>query len=53
MLDERFFSAANICIVGNINRDIKISPIPPASYLFADGETSVTWSTWCTETLGN
>ena len=41
MLDERFFSAANISIVGNINRDIKISPIPPGNYLFADGETSV------------
>ncbi|HXX24907.1 MAG TPA: carbohydrate kinase family protein [Terriglobia bacterium] len=42
MLDERSFSAANICVVGNINRDIRISPIAPGSYLFADGETSVT-----------
>ena len=49
MLDERFFSAANISIVGNINRDIKISPIPPGNYLFADGETSVTS---VTETVG-
>jgi 2-dehydro-3-deoxygluconokinase len=49
MLDERFFSTANICIVGNINRDIKISPVPPGSYLFADGETSVTS---VTETVG-
>jgi sugar/nucleoside kinase (ribokinase family) len=49
MLDERFFSATNICIVGNINRDIKLSPIPPGSYLFADGETSVTS---VTETVG-
>jgi 2-dehydro-3-deoxygluconokinase len=49
MLDERFFSSANISIVGNINRDIKISPIPPGNYLFADGETSVTS---VTETVG-
>jgi sugar/nucleoside kinase (ribokinase family) len=41
MLDERAFSAADICIVGNINRDIKISPIPAGEYLFADGETSL------------
>jgi sugar/nucleoside kinase (ribokinase family) len=49
MLDELFFSAANICIVGNINRDIKVSPIPPGNYLFADGETS---ATSVTETVG-
>ena len=49
MLDEQFFSAANISIVGNINRDIKISPISPGSYLLADGETSVAS---VTETVG-
>ena len=49
MLDEGFFSTANISIVGNINRDIKISPILPGSHLFADGETSVTS---VTETVG-
>jgi sugar/nucleoside kinase (ribokinase family) len=49
MLDERCFSAASICIAGNINRDIRISPIPPGSYLFADGETSVAS---VTETVG-
>jgi sugar/nucleoside kinase (ribokinase family) len=49
MLNERFFSAANICIVGNINRDIKTTPISPGSHLFADGETSVTM---ITETVG-
>ena len=49
MLDERLFSAANICIVGNVNRDIKISPIPAGNYLFADGETTVTS---VTETVG-
>jgi 2-dehydro-3-deoxygluconokinase len=49
MLDERSFSAANICIIGNINRDIKTTPIPPGGYLFADGETSVAS---ITETVG-
>ena len=49
MLDEGFIRTANISIVGNINRDIRISPIPPGSYLFADGETSVTS---VTETVG-
>ena len=49
MLDEASFSAANICIVGNINRDIKISQISPGSYLFTDGETSVAS---VTETVG-
>jgi sugar/nucleoside kinase (ribokinase family) len=49
MVDERFFSKANICITGNINRDIKISPIHAGSYLFADGETSVAC---VTETVG-
>jgi len=49
MLDERSFSAANICIVGNINRDIRTSPIIPGSHLFEDGETSVAS---VTETVG-
>jgi len=49
MLDGRSFSAANICIVGNINRDIRTNPIAPGSYLFTDGETSVTS---ITETVG-
>ena len=41
MLDEQAFRTADLCIVGNINRDVRISPIPPGDYLFADGETSV------------
>jgi sugar/nucleoside kinase (ribokinase family) len=49
MLDEGFFSTADISIVGNINRDIRISPLSPDSYLFADGETSVAS---ITETVG-
>jgi len=49
MLDEGFFSKANISIVGNINRDIKISPLSPGNHLFTDGETSVAS---VTETVG-
>ncbi|MGD0127066.1 MAG: carbohydrate kinase family protein [Terriglobia bacterium] len=49
MLDEQSFCTADICIVGNINRDIRTSQIPPGDYLFADGETSVAA---ITETVG-
>jgi len=49
MLDEGFFRKSNICIVGNINRDIKVSPLSPGSHLFTDGETSVNS---VTETVG-
>lgn len=49
MVDERSFRSADICIVGNINRDVRLSPIPPGNYLFADGETSVAA---VTETVG-
>jgi sugar/nucleoside kinase (ribokinase family) len=49
MLDERALGAADICIVGNINRDIKLSPVPAGEYLFADGETSLAA---VTETVG-
>ena len=41
MLEDQPFRTADLCIVGNINRDVRISPIPPGDYLFADGETSV------------
>jgi sugar/nucleoside kinase (ribokinase family) len=49
MLDEQAFRTADLCIVGNINRDVRISPIPPGDDLFADGETSVAA---VTETVG-
>lgn len=41
MLDESVFKSANLCVVGNINRDIKTSPLVAGDYLFRDGETSV------------
>jgi sugar/nucleoside kinase (ribokinase family) len=49
MLDEGVFSKSNISIIGNINRDIRVSPLSPGNHLFADGETSVTS---VTETVG-
>lgn len=49
MLDESALRAAKLCVVGNINRDIKTAPLAPGEYLFADGETSVAG---ITETIG-
>ena len=41
MSDNRLFTGSSLCVVGNINRDIKATRLPPGEYLFADGETSV------------
>ncbi len=41
MLDERAFSGSSLCVVGNINRDVKTSPLPAGESLFSDGETPV------------
>lgn len=41
MLDDSAFRGAKLCVVGNINRDIKTAPIRAGDYLFSDGETSV------------
>jgi sugar/nucleoside kinase (ribokinase family) len=41
MLDASVFRGANLCVVGNINRDIKTSPFRAGEYLFSDGETSI------------
>jgi sugar/nucleoside kinase (ribokinase family) len=49
MLTERAFRRGSLCVVGNINRDVKTSPLPPGSYLFQDGETS---ASFVTETIG-
>ena len=40
MIDESVFSDARLCIVGNLNRDVKIAPVAADERLFADGETS-------------
>ena len=42
-LDEPF-QGANLCVVGNINRDVKLAPIAPGTHLFEDGETPVEWT---------
>lgn len=39
MLDESVFRASNLCVVGNLNRDVKLASVTPGDYLFADGET--------------
>jgi 2-dehydro-3-deoxygluconokinase len=40
MRNEGIFTGASLCVVGNINRDIKTAPLPTGEYLFRDGETS-------------
>ena len=35
------FASASLCVVGNLNRDLRTAPVAPGSYLFEDGETSV------------
>ena len=35
------FRGASLCVVGNLNRDLRIAPITPGANLFEDGETSV------------
>ncbi len=40
MLSTVDVSGDSICVIGNINRDIKMNPLPVGDYLFRDGETS-------------
>ena len=49
MKREYPFSRASLCVVGNVNRDVKSSPLAPRENLFSDGETSVDS---ITETIG-
>lgn len=39
MIDASILSAARLCVVGNVNRDVKIAAIQPGAHLFEDGET--------------
>jgi sugar/nucleoside kinase (ribokinase family) len=41
MLDDSAFKHGSLCVVGNINRDVKTAPLRPDESLFRDGETSV------------
>jgi sugar/nucleoside kinase (ribokinase family) len=43
-LSSGVFKSTNLCVVGNINRDIKLAPVAPGGYLCADGETPVAWT---------
>lgn len=49
MLDETAFRHGSLCVVGNINRDIKTAPLRADPGLFRDGETSVPY---VVETIG-
>jgi sugar/nucleoside kinase (ribokinase family) len=40
MIDARQLAETRLCVVGNINRDVKIAAIDPGPHLFTDGETS-------------
>jgi 2-dehydro-3-deoxygluconokinase len=41
MQADSLFFGSSLCVVGNINRDVKTAPLRPDIALFADGETSV------------
>lgn len=41
MLDESILRDGHLCVVGNLNRDIRTAPVPAGEYLFHDGETSI------------
>jgi sugar/nucleoside kinase (ribokinase family) len=38
---ENFFGKAALCVVGNVNRDVKVHQVPRSGNLLKDGETSV------------
>lgn len=41
MSNDPIFGGGSLCVVGNINRDVKTAPVCAGEHLFADGETSV------------
>jgi len=49
MLDECAFRQSSLCVVGNLNRDVKTAPLRPGKTLFHDGETPVSY---VAETIG-
>ena len=40
-MDETNLRRGNLCVVGNLNRDLKVAPLHAGEHLFGDGETSV------------
>jgi sugar/nucleoside kinase (ribokinase family) len=49
MLSETLFQTGRLCVVGNINRDLKTAPFRAGPQLLEDGETPVPW---IAETIG-
>jgi fructokinase len=49
MLDESVFRQSSLCVVGNLNSDVKAAPLRPGKALFHDGETPVSY---VAETIG-
>jgi 2-dehydro-3-deoxygluconokinase len=49
MQADSMFTGSSLCVVGNINRDVKTAPLRADAALFSDGETSVAS---ITETVG-
>lgn len=41
MIDLSPLAKGSLCVVGNVNRDIKTAPMDPDGHIFHDGETSV------------
>src|SRR5580704_13765141 len=41
MRDDSFLKGSSLCVVGNINRDVKTAPFAAGNALLTDGETSV------------
>ena len=41
MVDPIRFRGRRLCVVGNLNRDLRTAPLAPGRHLFGDGETSV------------
>ena len=41
VIESNPFASASLCVVGNINRDVKVAQAPGAKGLLRDGETSV------------
>lgn len=41
MTEPISFSGPSLCVVGNLNRDVKVQEVPESPGLFQDGETSV------------
>ena len=48
-LDEMALVGRRLCVVGNVNRDLRTAPLAPGDYLFQDGETP---ADFVRETLG-